>query len=242
MPSFPMPSFSMPSFSAFASAGPVVTDPSGTPAGRSSRAASPPAVRLRRPRWRDARLWMGVLVMVGAMLVGAWLMRPSADSVRVWRATTDLAVGALPQAEPVTASLGSAAGSYVPAGSALRGRMRLAVPEGALIPSAAIGPEPPGDLRLVTVPVDPQHAPVDLSPGAVVDVWSTPRDAASAQLPVAPQLVSPRTLVSAVGAQPSGMTGTLSVVLEVPAKSTAQIVGAARTGELDLILVPLDTP
>jgi len=176
--------------------------------------------------------------MVGAMVLGAWLMRPSADTVLVWRASADLPVGAVPVAEPVAVSLGSAAAAYPRASTPLTGRMRIAVPAGALIPAGAIGAAAPDDRRQVTLPVDPQHAPIDLVAGAIVDVWATPaNDSTTPGAP--PRLVLPQALVSAVSSQPSGMSGALSVVIEAPADAASTLIAASRTGVVDLVLVPL---
>ena len=56
--------------------------------------ASPPARRLRRARLGDLRLWLGLVLVAGSMLVGARLMGADDDTVVVLRATRDLAVGA----------------------------------------------------------------------------------------------------------------------------------------------------
>ena len=179
--------------------------------------------------------------MVAAMALGAWLMRPSADSVLVWRAVADLPAGAVPRAEPVAVTLGPVVEAYARASQPLTGRMRLSVPNGALIPTAALGELPTTPVRRVTVPVDPQHAPVDLAAGMVVDVWATPADDGGTGRPVVPSLVLPGTVVAAVGSPQTGMTGELSVVLEVPLDAAGSLVAAARTGVVDLVLVPMES-
>lgn len=180
--------------------------------------------------------------MLLAMAAGAWLMRPSSDAVQVWRATVDLPTGSTPRAEAVSVRLGSIVGSYLRADSPLVGRMLMPVPAGALIPAAAVGAAPAVPMREVTVPVDPQHAPVDLTSGMVVDVWGTPMEVAGSQAAGTPSLVLPRTVVAAVGTQPSGISGALSVVLEVPSEETESVLAAARTGTIDLVLIPVESP
>ena len=176
------------------------------------------------------------------MALGAWLMRPTSDAVLVWRATADLPAGAPPRAEAVSFRLGSVVNAYLRADRPLVGRMLIGVPAGSLIPAAAVGVLAATPVRKVTVPVNPQHAPIDISPGMRVDVWGTPTESAGSNALPVPVLVLPRALVDAVGSSPNGMSADLSVVLDVPPDQTQLVLSAARSGTIDLVLVPLESP
>jgi len=67
------------------------------------------ARRLVRARWRDGRLWLGVVLIIASMVVGSRLISHSDERVTVWRATHDLSIGSEPaDLEPVAVALGDA--------------------------------------------------------------------------------------------------------------------------------------
>ena len=208
------------------------------PAGSASPGSSPQARRIRRVRWRDARLWLGVALMGVAMFAGARLLGGGQDTAVVWRASRDLPAGAVPVAQPIEVSLGEAASAYLPASEPLDGRLRLPVPAGALIPVDALGLPPQAGTRLVTLAIDPLHAPVGLAGGDVVDIWATGVDGANGNIE-APQLVLPEVQVVQVDGENLGVGGEMAVVVEVPQASAPDLVRSARSRVLDLVAVPL---
>ena len=92
--------------------------------------------------------------------------------------------------------------------------------------------------RMVTLPVDPLHAPVNMAAGAVVDIWSTPADVAGG-VTAHPVLVLPSVTVAEVAADTVGVGGEIAVVVEIPEAVADQLVGAARSGLIDLVAVPI---
>lgn len=197
----------------------------------------PSARRIARWQWRDLRLWFGLALIVVSMLAGARLLSSSQESVTVWRAVRDLAPGAVPEVEPVTVVLGDSASAYAVASTPLAGRMRMPVAAGALIPAGATASVETAQSRQVTVAVDPLHAPVDLAAGDIVDVWATPSSAG--QSTGVPVLVLPKALVLQSSPDALGVAGQLAVVIEVAADEVTQVVTAVRTGQVDLVEVPL---
>lgn len=200
--------------------------------------ATIPAAR-RRPRWqwRDLRLWVGLALILISMLAGARLLSSSQETVTVWRASRDLAPGAVPAAEPVTVVLGDTASAYASASAPLDGRMRVPVSAGALIPANATAPVQTTGTRQVTIAVDPLHAPVELAAGDVVDVWATPSN--GGQTTGVPSLVLPKALVLQSSPDALGVAGQLAVVIEVPEPQVSVVVAAVRGGQVDLVEVPL---
>ena len=197
-----------------------------------------PAKRLRIVRWRDLRLWVGLAIMVVAMFAGAFLLSRGEQTTTVWRASSDLSIGSVPMATPVTVALGEAQGQYLPASEPLTGQLRWPVAAGDLIPRGALGYSPLLDARLVTLPVDPLHAPVHLATGDIVDIWSTPAEVAGG-IAAKPVLVFSRVTVAEAAVDAVGIGGEIAVVVEVPADGAAQLVAAARSGLIDLVAVPI---
>ena len=216
----------------------VLTRPRAKQATQSPVVSPPRAERMRRIRWRDTRLWLGLGFMIVAMVWGASLMSGSESTVTVWRASRDLLPGAAPVVEPVAVSLGAAAGSYLTADQPLVGVMLLPVTAGSLVPAAAVGGAPSSGVRRVTFPVDPLHAPVDLAAGDRVDVWATVTDGGSTSV-IPPVLVLPRVLVVSADRESLGVGGEIAVVVEVPKSQVSAAVSAIRSGVVDLAAVPI---
>ena len=209
---------------------------------RRTKIQMPSAVRMKRVRWRDVRLWVGLALILVSMAAGARLLSGPDGAALVWRASEDLARGGVPVAEPVQVHLGDAASDYLAADLPIEGRMLIAVPAGALIPARAVGDPAIGDVREVTVPVDPLHAPVALTPGDRGDVWTTAKEAATTVLDApsaAPTLVLPQVLVIGADREALGVGGEIPVVLEVPTAQVPLLVQALRTGVIDLTAVPI---
>lgn len=93
--------------------------------------------------------------------------------------------------------------------------------------------------RRVTVAVDPLHAPADLQPGDLVDVWSTPRDPVGVSSLPAPVLSG--VAVASVSPDGMGLGGEIGVALDVPVGDVPATVAALRSGVLDLIAVPVSS-
>lgn len=176
--------------------------------------------------------------MVTAMIAGARLLSGGDDTTTVWRATRDLPAGSMPMAEPVQVSLGPASGNYLLASESLEGRMRYPVAVGALIPADATGAPSRQGIRLVTLPVDPQHAPVGLMAGDLVDVWATGIDGTKS-ITEPPALILPAALVAEVDSENVGIGGEIAVVLEIPEDRADDLVLSTRTRVIDLVAVPM---
>jgi hypothetical protein len=181
-------------------------------------------------RWRDIRLWLGIALVVGAMMLGAALLSGDDDRVLVWQATADMAIGAEPiHKEPVLVALGSAQPAYLSAQTQPTGRLIMPVLRGQLIPKAALetGLD---DRHLVTVGVDTAHAPIGLAAGQLVDVWAT-NEAGETSMVLAK--------VGVAQVADDGMRGGLQVVLDVPPMEISRVIAAVRTQAIDLVAVPV---
>lgn len=198
--------------------------------------SSPPAARPQRAWWRDLRVIVGVGIVLLCTLIGASVASAGDDTLAVWRLTRDLSAGSTPTLSDVEAVVvpRDAASAYAQASAAPSGRLTRDVTAGELLPVLDVAV--PADVRWVTVPVEPLHAPTDLAPGERVDVWATAAESLGET--ATPELVLGRVLVSSVAADAAGFGGEYGVVLEVPPASAAGLLSAARSGAIDLVRVP----
>ncbi|HWH28267.1 MAG TPA: SAF domain-containing protein [Mycobacteriales bacterium] len=219
---------------------------------------SPPAGRLATPRWLDARLVLGVLLVLLSVVVGARVLAAADRTQLVWTASRDLAAGAILSADDVEATevrLLSAGDRYLAApGTEVDGYvLERAVGAGELVPVDAL--VPPGsapDLRFVSVPVLPGRYPADLQRHQLVDVWATPEQAPGAsagegagegpgEATAGSRLVLEAVPVHAEpddGGALSAGTAERAVVLVVPAADVGELVAAMSAARVDLVRVP----
>jgi len=210
---------------------------------RMTATISPPARRLRTDR-RDLRLAVGVALVVVSVLLGARLLASAGDRVPVWTARAALAAGTTLRADDLVAVAvaSDALGAYVPTSSDVAGKvLTRAVGAGELVPAGALGDAAAANRRMVTVAVDPLHAPPGLARGEKVDVYVSPKDGTSVArdgVTVLPALVLSGALVADPGSvDTAGTTSQIGVVLDVAAADADRAVAAARGGDVDLVRV-----
>lgn len=140
----------------------------------------PAAQRVARPAWRDPRLWLGVLLVTGSVVLGARLLAAADDTVTVWAlsgergagapvAAADLVVQRVRFADDATLERYFTADEPVPDDLVLV----RAVGEGELLARSAVGPADEEAVLRVPLEVDPNRVPPDVAAGSVVDVWLT---------------------------------------------------------------------
>ncbi|KAA1418716.1 flagellar biosynthesis protein FlgA [Nocardioides humilatus] len=146
--------------------------------GKPGTPATPAATRAVRAGWRDPRLWIGLLIVAGSVVLGARVMSAADDTVSVWAVIDDHGAGSQLGGDDVVAVRVRFTGDadldrYVAADRPLATGIVLArgVGAGELLPRAAIGSR--SDATTVQVPVDiePAKVPPDVAPGSVVDVY-----------------------------------------------------------------------
>lgn len=186
-------------------------------------------------------MWLGLVLVVGSMFVGAHLMSQDAPTVTVWQASRDLSAGVEPlHLQPVTVALGEVSDDYLAVDERPVGRLRFPIARGELIPRSALIDPSTQASRIVTIGVDPLHAPIDLAAGDRVDVWTTPEDGPTMGPAVdgwmEPTLVLENVVVETVSTDAMGSQ--LAVVVRVAPEEVATVVQAARAGVVDLVSVP----
>jgi Flp pilus assembly protein CpaB len=202
---------------------------------------SPPAARVSRPRWRDARLVGGLMLVLLSVVLAARLFSSAGNTTPVWVAAHDLAAGSSLRPSDVVerqVRLESVAGSYLSARAAVPAGYVLARPiaSGELVPvSAVVAASSAPDRRLVTVPVERFHRPADLRHGVRVDVYVT-------RTPSGGSLSTTLVLASATvedvlndGGRFGPAADSAGVVLGVSPGDVPALVAASRSGTLDLV-------
>ncbi len=204
---------------------------------------SPPARRLAlRSRWRDPRLAAGIGLVACSVVAGSWVVASADDRVTVWAAARDLASGTEVRVDDLTAVSVrlDAASQYLAASSTevFGRRVVRSIASGELVPVSAIGTSTT-PRRLVTVPVEPMHAPTGLAHGDLVDIYVSPRDAAfdGGQS----RLVLGNALVADANVNTDSASGEIAVVIDVTPEQAAALVSAGRSGVIDLVRVPMST-
>jgi hypothetical protein len=210
---------------------------------------APQAARLRRPSWRDARLLVGLLLVLGSVLLGARVVAAADDTVPVWAANDVLAPGSSldGNVHPVNVQLADVGGSYFDASRPLPPGLvvQRAVGRGELLPRTATAPAAAWNRRPVTIPLD-GPAPAGVLRGAQVDIWMSPRDRAAGADAYGPaRLMITAADVAEVTAEggplSAGRAATVQVML--PADRLAPVLDAlANEARLALVPVPGTAP
>lgn len=132
--------------------------------------------KFRKPRWKDPRLGVGVLLVAASVALGGWVFAQADRTEPVYRAKDPIAVGeSLDSAalELVNVNLGAAASAYlgveeVEALRAAQARFIHAVAPGELVPRRTLGTASDLQMRPVSITVT---NPAPLAVGDVVDLW-----------------------------------------------------------------------
>ncbi len=207
--------------------------------------ASPAARRLATPSWLDARLVLGVLLVLVSVVIGARVLSSADASEGVWVVTRDLSAGsALSEGDLARRQvrLYDSGPRYLLAAGAKPVGYVLQRPVGAheLLPrDSLVRPDATvSGRREVAVPVATGHLPDDLRAGQQVDVYVTPGSATipaatGTRLVLAHVTVTARSRTAGLGAA-SGA----GVVLAVGVSDAATLVTALQQGPVDLVRVP----
>lgn len=200
---------------------------------------APAATRARRAGWRDSRLWVGVALVAGSVLLGASLMGSADDQVEVWAADGDLRPGqTLGEGDLVATGVRFAededAGRYLRVGEGLPDDATLArgVGDGELVPRAALGEQRRGLLE-VPIAVPAEEVASTVTVGSVVDLWVTDPSAPDAELVLDDVVV----LALPGGEESFGPTGNRQVLIGVSDADDPGIGRAIAAAKDDRVLI-----
>lgn len=221
-----------------------------TTLGDATVAATPPAQRVRRPGWRDPRLWIGVVLVAGSVAAGARLLAAADDTVQVWAAASDLGAGVRLTEDDLVATRVRFADERTEAGyftvdDELPADLELVhgVDAGELVPRAAVGRTGESGLVEVPIAVEPEQVPPSVTAGAVVDVYvvaaPAPEEDGADPAPSDGPALAGVTVVDAPPLSESfGTSGRRQLVLAVPEAAAAPffaLLGSHDTAVLTVV-------
>jgi flagella basal body P-ring formation protein FlgA len=119
---------------------------------------APTATRLTRARWLDARLLIGLLLVLLSVVIGAKVVADADQRVQVWSVTHDLGADTPLSGDDLQAAsvnLDDATGRYLAASEDLDGLvLTRPVGRGELLPVTAVGRADPTQRRRIVIEVD----------------------------------------------------------------------------------------
>ncbi|WP_149202608.1 hypothetical protein [Actinotalea subterranea] len=213
--------------------------------------SSPPAVRLRRPGWRDPRLLLGLVLVASSVALGSWLVASAGRTVPVYVAGETLVPGQALGAGDVSVRqvrLEGGTAAYLSAEDPVPEGLVLTrtVDEGELVARSAVSAEV--DLGLRPVAVEPAGPlPRGVVTGSTVDLWFVPQPAGGAGgAGVGAAEAAPRELATGLTvAEVAEPDGTFAVGTEptvhvlVPVADLPDVLAAlAAEGSVEIVHVP----
>ncbi|MEP6665424.1 MAG: hypothetical protein ABJA81_03150 [Nocardioidaceae bacterium] len=219
------------------------TDAEGSEGFGGPFASSPAARRLQTHRWRDPRLWIGGLLVVCSVLIGAKLLASADDTVAIWAVDDDISAGMTIGAVDVHAvrihfSNAADADRYLSAGQAWPdeaiatkdfGAGELLSVSGITTDNRAVPDELP-------LGVAADGLPADLRSGDHVDVWAVPSQGSSSHTTVS--VLRDVTVVSVGERGPGGLESTREVLVALPPEAdVARVLGSLRDASVVLVRI-----
>jgi hypothetical protein len=210
----------------------------------------PKAARLKRPGWRDARVLVGVLLVLASVALGGFVVAHADDRTPVYAARGPLVPGQRLSDDDlsrVDVQLGAALPRYLSATAVLAPDRFVLRPvaAGELVPEAAVGGRTEVGVQPLVLTVDAGSAAA-LQVGSTVDVYVNRADPAASDPTggfVGPELtleaVSVSSLPRASGGLGGGSTGERAVQVMAPTPRIKEIIAAVDQGaRITLVPVP----
>ena len=205
---------------------------------------APSASRLARARWLDARLLIGLLLVLISVVVGAKVIADADQRVRVWSVTHDLGPDTPLSSDdlaPASVNLDDSTGRYLSASEDLDGMvLTRPVSRGELLPVSAVGRAGATTERRIVIEVD-RTGVTGITKGRVVDVYAV-RDDNAGETSAPPELVLSGVTVGEDVKSGSGTFGgggtTVGVTLLVDQSDVPDVIDAVAHGSVYLVQVP----
>ncbi len=206
---------------------------------------SPTAQRVRVHRWRDPRLWLGVVLVLASVATGSALFARGHEAIVVWSVTDDLRAGmevtaADLRVERVDFADASTAGRYwsatePPPDHAVLTR-DLAAGELLAVDAVRQSGHRPDQLPLG---VDPRGVPAGLQVGTAVDVWAVPSSASGAgDERDSVRVLAGVTVTAMSGSGPGGLDSQRQVLVALPDRTpVGEVLDGLRDADVVLVRV-----
>jgi hypothetical protein len=201
--------------------------------------ASPQATRQRRTRWRDPKLWLGIVLVLASIVVGARVVASADDTVAVWRLARDIPAGAAVTSsdlqvtrvhfdDPAVDAAYLRADRPVPPSA----RATRDLKAGEILGASAVTSSAAPATRQLPLGVGLAHEPADLRAGDHVEVWAVPSAAAGvgSRGVSAPSLVLRDVTVLSVGSSAVGVSAERQVLVGLAPRTDVGAVLRQITG------------
>jgi SAF domain len=184
--------------------------------------ASPQGARQRRTRWRDPRLWLGIVLVLASVAVGARVLASADDTVAVWEVAHDVPAGREVDTSDLRVTQvhfdeAAVAEQYVPAGQPLGPGAHATrdLHAGEILAASAVSSAATPAIRELPLGVGAAHEPADLRAGDHVEVWAVPGSSTGDGTGgrSAPTLVLRDVTVLSVGSSGVGVSGERQVLV-----------------------------
>jgi hypothetical protein len=205
-------------------------------------APAPSPRRMNRPRWLDIRVVGGLLLVVGAVVLGAKVVGSADRTDPVWAVTHSLATGTVLTAgdlQIVRVNLQDTGNRYLSAADDTKVVVGMAlnrpVEAGDLLPVAAVAPV--DDKRTIVFAVDPSSMPPNISHGSKVDIYLSVAKGAGAG-PDTSLIAGDVTVQSSTAPNSGGLsaasTQNFQVSVQLPPQDADRMVKLLPTGHVML--------
>lgn len=191
----------------------------------------PVATRVTRAGWRDPRLWVGLLIVAGSVVIGARVLAAADDTVAVWAVVDDRGVGSRLEPDDVEAvrvrfdDVGDLE-RYVLADEPLPERLVLSrgVGGGELLPRTALASDDSAAVVQVPLDIEPARVPPGVDAGSVVDVYLGGAGGRGQGRADGPALSAVTVLEAPPVEESFAVTGTRQLVVAVDEDAVAEFV------------------
>lgn len=188
---------------------------------------------------QDPRLWLGILFILAAMIIGQLVISSASARVSAVTLNTNIAQGSLIRESDVTSVQVSVPNveNLISVPSDVVGRVATTdLFAGDLISVHSISNGFASDARNVSVPIRAGHLP-QVSPGEKVDIWMTP-SLDGVALPGPASLIIPNAVIAAAPEFiDAGMDTSVTVLISQ--EQVQVLVQAMRDGVIDLVAIPV---
>lgn len=196
---------------------------------------SPPASRAGRSRWRDPRLWLGAVLVLASVVIGAKVLAAADDTVAVWALDRDVSAG-MPASSAdlrvLRVHFGESADAdrYWPANETLPSAAHFTsdLAAGEMLTRSAVSTDTALVPHQLPLAVTSAGLPSGVTVGDHVEVWAVPKPE---QAKRSAALVLPDVIVTSVGEVGVGGLGSdRQVVVALPEPDQTSAVLDAING------------
>jgi hypothetical protein len=188
---------------------------------------------------QDPRLWLGILFILAAMVIGQLVISSASARVSAVTLNSNIAQGSLIRESDVTSVQVSVPNieNLISLPSDVVGKVATTdLFAGDLISFHSISNGFASDARNVSVPIRAGHLP-QVSPGEKVDIWMTP-SLDGVALPGPASLIIPNAVIAAApDFIDAGMDTSVTVLISQD--QVQALVQAMRDGVIDLVAIPV---